>query len=533
MQRRGPDCSHKDKNKKPTPHTHVNGFVNLNGVPYLLAEYLDRRNFMQLDRSLIRSEIFIDTSEAMRAIIDVNIDDIGRRASDGSLAVAGNVNKTNALLTDTANMAERLNHQFDVLRNGIIMRVNYQLENSRTGNVIRSMVEDLRINDRMYFVDVNTRDINDNAIVVNFSNSLISTINEFTHGRDLMVLRITSIQMFYECMKRDPRTARIRQATPELDYYNYHEQLQNHHIMGSNGAKYEGVVGRKPDYTLPPTWSMFSRYYHFDHDGHDIVLHKSEIEDNHAYTVLVPCGTVHVDRSVMINPGHRIIFKFSVWKNDVIVVSDCLPVAQAIGTPYLNKYIEIPYAGYHPKYDDDEEEEYSRPMKHHCHHDDRDYDHHFHREKHKMHKHETVLTPNEANLYKALQDTKKVNEQQTDLINKMAVAINALKNIISSEHEGVELPDDIETILKDCHKHERPKTPIERLKELEEALKNLSVGEKHDEINDKIGELQQQIENLMKVDEEIITRHDEDISSIPQVIPEDRLQELIDKIQNS
>ena len=55
---------------------HVNGFVDLNGVPYLLGEYLDKRTFQQVDRSVIKSEINVDLSEAMRAVIDINVDDI-------------------------------------------------------------------------------------------------------------------------------------------------------------------------------------------------------------------------------------------------------------------------------------------------------------------------------------------------------------------------------------------------------------------------------------------------------------------------
>ena len=288
------------------PRGHVNAFLELNGVPYLLAEYLDRRNFLQLDRTMIRSEVFIDTRESMRAVIDVSIDDIGRR-SDGLPAIVGNNSKQRALLNTVTAMAEQLNHQFDVIRRGIIMRVNYQLENQRTGSVLRSMVEDLPIRERSYFLDVNPRDINDNAVVVNFSNSLISTINEFTHGRDPMVLRITNVQMFYECLRRDPGVARIHQATPELDYYNYHEQMQNRHVFSPTGCQYEGFGYEPPEMITPPTWSMFSRYYHFDQNGHDIVLHKNEVTDPMCRAVLVPCGTVQVNRAFLINPGHRII----------------------------------------------------------------------------------------------------------------------------------------------------------------------------------------------------------------------------------
>jgi hypothetical protein len=36
-------------------HSHVNAFIDLNGMPYLVAEYLDKSQFRQLDRALIKS----------------------------------------------------------------------------------------------------------------------------------------------------------------------------------------------------------------------------------------------------------------------------------------------------------------------------------------------------------------------------------------------------------------------------------------------------------------------------------------------
>jgi len=77
---------------------HVNAFVDMNGVPYLVAEYLDTNNFQQIDRSLIKSEVFVDQSEAMRAVVDISIDDIGKRASDGLPAIVGNNTKQKNLL---------------------------------------------------------------------------------------------------------------------------------------------------------------------------------------------------------------------------------------------------------------------------------------------------------------------------------------------------------------------------------------------------------------------------------------------------
>ena len=68
---------------------HTNLFVSLNGIPYLVAEYLDRNDLQQLDSSLVKSSIYVDQTESMRAIIDINVDDIGKKNS-GTLATRGN-----------------------------------------------------------------------------------------------------------------------------------------------------------------------------------------------------------------------------------------------------------------------------------------------------------------------------------------------------------------------------------------------------------------------------------------------------------
>ena len=60
------------------PHR-TNGFIDLNGIPYLIGEYIDRTRFQMVDRGMIQDGIYIDTHEPMRAIVDVRIDDIGKK----------------------------------------------------------------------------------------------------------------------------------------------------------------------------------------------------------------------------------------------------------------------------------------------------------------------------------------------------------------------------------------------------------------------------------------------------------------------
>lgn len=407
-------------------HKHTNAFVDLNGIPYALAEYLDRWNFQQIDRSLIRSEINVDQSESMRAIIDINVDDIGKRASDGLPAIVGNCTKQKHLLKMVADNAERFDRQLDVLRRGIVLRVNYQLENQRTGQVIRTMSEDMRILNRCYFMDINPRNVNDNAIIVNFSDSMVSTINEFTHGTDRMIMRVTKIQMYYECVKRSLKMNRIKQSMipsgypnyylptsygSEEDMYQYHSNMQNRHFLGhfdNRGLDWYGCEDR--DMISPPVCTNFNRFYHFGDGGRDIIFHNQEIYDPMCKTVLLAAGTIDVNRAFIINPGHRIIFKFCIWKNDITVVSDTSPIARALKVP----------------------------MDDHCH------DHHHHDDC--FHDHGHLINPDKETLIRLYHELQHTNDRQNAVINRMLDRIDELaeqiQNIILPPVEEPDTPID-------------------------------------------------------------------------------------------
>lgn len=341
---------------------HTNTFLDLNGIPYLYAEYFDNRNLQPVDRTFIKSGIFIDQSESMRAIIDISIDDIGKRGSDGLPAIVGNKSKLKRLIGMISNIAEQFNHQLSVIRPGIIMRVNYQVEDQSNGQVIRTTSEDLRLNSKTFYLDVNPRDINDNAIIAHYNDTLVSTMSEFTSGNRKMVLRVTSIQMLYDCLKSGP-DSNITYTKPTLNYldyqpegipgsgssyYQFHEQLQSQHSFGCDNS--DRCI-------IPPSWKNFNRFYHVDHDGKDFILHNQEIFNPNTKSILIPCGTINVNRSFVINPGHRIIFKFSVWKNDITVVHNTQSIAQALNAQVFNHDCFHNHHGcnHHPNEDKDME----------------------------------------------------------------------------------------------------------------------------------------------------------------------------------
>ena len=338
---------------------HVNAFLEMHGIPYLLAEYCDRENIRQVDRSMIYTAVDVDTTEAMRAIIDISIDDIGKRASDGRPNVISNRKMQEDVIRSIRHIFRNAEKSLPVIRGGLIARVNYRIENGRTGQVMRSVYEDFRLPERQYFIDNSARDnINETAVITNFSSTQVSTINQFTHGMDPMTLRITSVQLCYEVMKANNLQPRGRIDKPyqrmedlcprtyEETYgvYEYHKDKQNRQYLG------EPMYGCGLDRIYPYDWFGYNRLYHFDNDCRDIILHMDDIYDKHAKTTLIECGRLMVNRAFIINPGERLIFKLCIWKNDLALFNNTVPIAEALdyhphrpfcpATPY-DPYVEM------------------------------------------------------------------------------------------------------------------------------------------------------------------------------------------------
>ena len=335
---------------------HTNAFLQMHGIPYLLAEYCDRENIRQIDRSMIYTAVDVDTTEAMRAIIDISIDDIGRRASDGKPNVISNHKMQEDVVHSIRKIFRHAEKSLPVIRGGLVVRVNYRIENGRTGQVIRSVYEDIRVPERQYFID--TCGVNETAIITNFSSTQVSTINQFTHGMDPMTLRITSVQLCYEVMKAnnlqprgriDKPYQRMEDLCPRPYYetygvYEYHKDKQNLQYLG------EPMYGCALDRIYPYDWFGYNRLYHFDNNCRDIILHMDDIYDKHAGTTLIECGRLMVNRAFIINPGERLIFKLCIWKNDLALFPDTTPIAEALdyhphhpfcpATPY-DPYVEI------------------------------------------------------------------------------------------------------------------------------------------------------------------------------------------------
>lgn len=308
-------------------------FTGLDGIPYLVGEYFDKRNLTAIDTTAVRNDVVVDNCEVNRAIVTINVNNIGFK-SDGGLDTVGNRTKQKKLIKMITEYSDHMNRVFSVLRRGMIVRINYRIENMRTGVILKTSSEDIRIVDRNYFVELNSADINDNAVITNFVSTTVSTLNQFTHGSDRMLVRILSVQMFYEALNKNPKSIGLCTNWNDrfsIDYLHPRLNPYLNSLVNPDGC----------DTIVPTNWWNFNRFYHFDSAGRDIVLHGDDIEDRANCAYLVPCGHVTINRTFEITAGHRVVFKLSIWNNDITMVSDTKKIATTLVDapqyPYFNK----------------------------------------------------------------------------------------------------------------------------------------------------------------------------------------------------
>ena len=458
--------------------SHINALVNINGMPYLLGEYLDDRCWQQLNEYDVVNDITVDTSEAMRAIIDISLKDIPTN-QDGSMYLIGNSALANILYGKINKYYNNYCGKLDTIRNTLKIKVNYQLENAHTGQIIRSTVEEFRLNQRNYFVKINVENTNDNPILSNFSNTIVSSITQFTHGRERMLLRITNIQLCYECVKPKPyglRAGEMMRFSRSLEFpildgtedsiYEYHRRMQNSQLFPDDGLHREG-----PDIVdfNPPRWANTTAFYHFENRYNSLILHENEIYDRKIRVVEIPCGTINVNRSFYINPGHQLIFKFSIWKNDIAIINEPAKLAKALHI-YNNEYT------------------HDYP----CDHEHNSHSHH--------HDQSSDL------LYRMLDDRRDMDNKQNDAINKLNnIIVNNIYPVLKKLNDEVSddnLPN-IETLPvnendnndhDDQHNHHSPHHHNKkRIMELFNTVKSILI--EIEQLKNKDGTTYQEIDD--------------------------------------
>lgn len=294
----------------------VNAFVLVGSKPFLLGYYLNNYQYNNLDTSLLSNGISIDTSVDGQALITINIDQT-KKAGDGTPILTGNAEKREELEQAVMSRREFIAHnRFPVIKKGLVVRINYRLENQRTGVPIKSVTEDFKIYDSGFNYFAEGVNAADPALVVNFSDSVIASVNQFTHGVDPVVLRVNTVHLYYEgIMPGIPKP-----KTP-----------RNVSLMTFGYPVLQPPCDFKDNKHLEdPRFKSINNLYRFGSDNSDIFLNQSEI-DLAKRVELIECGAFYINKAFVVSPVQRILFKVSVWKDDMIVVSDTYRIANILG----------------------------------------------------------------------------------------------------------------------------------------------------------------------------------------------------------
>ena len=291
----------------------VNAFVLVGSKPYLLGYYLNNYRYTALDPSVLSNGIAIDTSVDGQALITINIDQT-KKAGDGTPLLTGNAEKREELEQAVMARREVLAHQrFPVIKKGLVVRINYRLENQRTGVPIKSVTEDFKVYDSGFNFFSEGVNAADPALVVNFSDSVIASVNQFTHGVDPVVLRVNTVHLYYEAI-----TPNVPKPKPP---------------RGVSLMTFGYPVLQPPcdcKHLEDPRFKTINNLYRFGSDNSDIFLNQSEI-DLCKRVELIECGAFYLNKAFVVSPVQRILFKVSVWKDDLVVVADTYRIANILG----------------------------------------------------------------------------------------------------------------------------------------------------------------------------------------------------------
>lgn len=288
----------------------INGFIDVNGVPYILGDYLNGREFLVLNPDQVKNEVTIDNSVPNRAFIQISLDQINRNADTGVLIPRGNIEKRSELDQMISNYREFIaQNYFGVVRKGVIVKINYRIE-TQSGRCVRNLYDYLKIFESGLYTHVSDFNVADPAVIANYSDSIVASINSYIHGTESLVLRINSINLFYEVIT--PKKACLPKYTHR--FYPY------------------GVP--KP----PTSVELFDKsiknrneFYHFGNNNRDIFINLPEVDCETKRVMMLPCGTFYINKTFPVVPMQRVIFNFSIWKNDLTIVPDTYQIANRLG----------------------------------------------------------------------------------------------------------------------------------------------------------------------------------------------------------
>ena len=170
----------------------------------------------------------------------------------------------------------KVGKQFPVIRNKLIVELNYQIERRETMEVIKLKSDRLVIRNLHHYIMEQLSQDNtfmEQMLVTNYQETLVHIVTEYLHGNDHMVLRIKDVRLYFET------------------------------IEDEDGSYLDA-----------------NDYYHFTKDKKFIVPHKDFIENDHSVQYhLIPLQTIPLDYLIDVNTNDQLTFTFNIWRKGLIV----------------------------------------------------------------------------------------------------------------------------------------------------------------------------------------------------------------------
>jgi hypothetical protein len=275
--------------------------MNINGFPYLFDESVNQACIRQVDRLSIINKLSVDTSKHNYTIIDIIVDD-----TDDEV---GNRIKCNELLDIFKSNGLVLDKNIDVIRKALLVQINYQIENDRTGRVLHEYKIESIISNIDDYTTINPDVAGDTIVLTNFHGLINTTIPDNVHGRNV-TCRIIDIKFFFLAVSNFNGV--------EYDRSDLRDNIFNQCDLVDNT-------------TISSNMLHSDKFYNFDDGCYYITPNYPKIESKDTKVLMIPAGSVDVDKVISVNIAHKFLFNISVWKNSVIFVGDVTNIANAIG----------------------------------------------------------------------------------------------------------------------------------------------------------------------------------------------------------
>lgn len=359
----------------------MNAFVINRGIPTLFGDYIDHTKLQQLDSSLINNYININRiPDERRVIFDITIDNINN--------IKSNSYKYKYLLKTISEKVDILKGKFDILKDNIIVQVNYQIEDGISGRVIKTSADRFSLGERQFYSEVGPcNNILEQSIISKVSDSDTISINVNSYGNRDQLIRLTSIDLFYPLHDLHGIFSNCPPSNGSSDNYMHGFQIHHHDQYcdldhAYDYLQYDGhpnttnIIDRYDDLhdrsmikgscsgnpifmndyqnTLCSSYPCIShhqhcppkvscdcddkqecwntKYYQWSNNYKEIELLLDSINNDQNVPKYIQIGHIPFDRAVCgVTYGSRVMFKIALFQNDIIVVDDTSDIAKLLG----------------------------------------------------------------------------------------------------------------------------------------------------------------------------------------------------------